>query len=124
MRKHLAFLLGSVAGVIAINGAQAAPISPTPDAGPQSYAELLAPIPDATAKLMADDAARALRPQPLLNLVRYHHHHHHHHHHHGFFPGFGVQFGPPAYAYGCHWELGRPYWNGRYWVRRRIRVCD
>lgn len=129
MKKNLAFLLGGVASVVAINsmainGAQAASMARAPDVGAQSYAELLEPIPNATALLTADDAARARQPKPLLNLVQYHHHHHHHHHH-GFFPGFGLQFGPPAYAYeDCHWVLGRPHWNGRYWVRRRIRVCD
>lgn len=125
MKKNFAFLLGSVASVMAINGAQAAPIYRAPDISAQSYAELLEPVQNATALLMADDAALAQRPKLLLNLVQYHHHHHHHHHHHGFFPGFGFQFGPPAYDYqDCHWELGRPYWNGRHWVRRRIRVCD
>lgn len=130
MRKNLAFLLGSVASVMAVSVVHAAPLSPVPNTGAQSYAELLEPVPNATAQLMADDMARAQQPKPLLNLVQYHHHHHHHyhyhhHHHHGFFSGFGFQFGPPAYTYdNCHWELGRPHWNGRYWVRRRIRVCD
>ncbi|MBI1202091.1 MAG: hypothetical protein GC182_06225 [Rhodopseudomonas sp.] len=124
MRTNLTFLMGSVASVIAsimaVNGAQAMPVPPAPDISVQSYAELLEPVPNATALLQADDAARAQQPKPLLNLVQYYHHHHH-----GFFPGFGFGFGPPAYAYGdCHWELGPAHWNGRYWVRRRIRVCD
>lgn len=97
MDKKIAGLLGAVAGIATIVSAQAA----TPSAAPAalSYADLLAPIPDAVEQLKAADAARA---QPQNEQVaqyyngyygygytgynsgygfRRHHHHHHHHHH-------------------------------------------
>jgi hypothetical protein len=62
MEKKTGGLLGAVAGLAAMGTAQAAihPAS-TPSEALQvsSYADLLAPIPHATALLRADDEARA-----------------------------------------------------------------
>lgn len=91
-------LIGAVAGLATIGVAHAA-IPPAPGASDalavSSYADLLAPVPDAVTQVKADDAARARRPTPEgeLQLAEYyeynngpspayHHHHHHHHHHH------------------------------------------
>jgi hypothetical protein len=109
MDKKIAGLLGAVAGLATISSAQAAPEpGPTPSEALQasSYADLLAPIPDAVAALEADNAARAQNlelaqyygyypysnyyaypPYPPPPYYRHHHHHHHnhytrHHHHH------------------------------------------
>ncbi|MFZ2006681.1 MAG: hypothetical protein WAV02_16465 [Stellaceae bacterium] len=116
MDKRTAGLLGAVASIAAIGPAQAAtPALPKPP----SYADLLAPIPNAVALLKADDHARAQNPAPL-KLAQYHdhHHHHHHHHHHNWWYGGGY-YGPP-----CHWTWGPPYWNGFRWVHPRVQVCD
>ncbi|MBS0245046.1 MAG: hypothetical protein JSR61_00385 [Proteobacteria bacterium] len=128
MKSYIAFLL-STAAILAVAGpVQAAPASLTVPAA-QSYADLLEPVQNAREVLMADDLAQANQPRPLLQLAQWHHHHHHHryyhHHHHGFFPGFGITVGPPAY-YGpdCYYQR-RVYinrWGER--VVRRVRVCD
>jgi hypothetical protein len=142
MMSSKGLLLCSTAMLLAFGAAgQAATPSPTdtaPALAVNSYADLLAPIPDATAMLEADNLARAQAapqaPQATFQLAYHHHHHHHyrryhHHHHHAHFPwgvipGFGAP--PPAYYYhrDCYWTWGDPYWNGYRWVRRHIRVCD
>lgn len=138
MNKRIAALLGGSAALMTMNasqGAVAAPANPPASPSPQSYAELLAPIPNALAQLQADDAARAQQPPTRLQLAQYyHHHHHHHHHHHGYYGGAAVlggviggllatqprYYGPPPT---CYWTLGRPYWNGYRWIRPRVQVC-
>lgn len=93
MDKKIAGLLGAVAAVTTLGGAQAA-TAPNPDPmRANTYAELLNQIPNALALLIADDAASAAKPEGL-QLARHHHHHHHryhrrrhhhhHHHHHSF----------------------------------------
>lgn len=115
MDKATAGLIGAVAGLAAAGSAQAASL---PALGVSeamhaaSYAELLAPVPNAAALLKADDAARAqaARIEPARAYYYfdygypyappryypptyyapyyppyYHHHHHHHYryyHHH------------------------------------------
>jgi len=112
MDKKIAALLGAVAGLATAGAAQAAtaPAGNGPEAPlASSYADLLAPIPNAIAALQADDAARTQQnptetaqyynypysypytysyPQYYnYNHPYYRHHyrryHHHHHHHHG-----------------------------------------
>jgi hypothetical protein len=124
VRHYATFLLGTVAALCVAGAAQAAPMQ-KPVTAAQSYAELLEPVDNASAVLTADDLAQAQQPRPLLQLVQYHHHHHHHHHHHGFFPGFGVRIGPPAY-YGPDCYIRRQVWYDRYGYRhiRNVRVCD
>ena len=104
MDKKIAGLLGAVAGLATIGAAQAAPV-PSPSATAESYADLLAPVPNAVAALKADDVVRGEQekkgsvelaqyyynygPYDYGRPYYYHHHHHHHHHHHR-----GVFFGP------------------------------
>jgi hypothetical protein len=95
MDKKIAGLLGAVAGLATMTAANAAvqdnaASSPLPAAA--SYAELLAPVDNATELLVADDAARVQQGEAHVQLAQYHHHHHHHtriiirrrhyHHHH------------------------------------------
>ena len=96
MDKKIAGLLGAVAGLATVSSAQAS-TGPAQNAteGPQasSYADLLAPIPNAVELLKADNAARAQNIElaqwnyyyPYYSYTpypyRYYHHHHHHHHH-------------------------------------------
>ncbi len=119
MDKKIAGLLGAVAGLATLSAAQAAP-APTVSNEPTqatSYADLLAPVANATELLKADDAMQAQQaaaqsaadlqvaqayypypnPPPPYAYSRYYHHHHHHHHryvrrphhhhHHGTFVG-------------------------------------
>jgi len=96
MDKKLAALLGAAAAVVTVGGAQAA-TQPNPNSsealGASSYADLLAPVPNAVQQLQADNAARARMPaEQGVKLAQDHHHHHntvvirrsrdHHHHHH------------------------------------------
>ncbi len=127
MKKTTALLLSGTAAVATFGaGGLGAAANPMPQpVEPQSYADLLEPIPNAVALLRADNARLAAQPS-RVQLVQFHHHHHHHHHHHGFLGGFGFAFPGPYYnaAPDCHWTWGRPYWNGYRWARRRVRVCD
>ena len=105
MDKKLAGLIGAVAGVAALGSAGAlssAQAAPNPGEALQagSYADLLAPIPNASATLKAADAAQAQEAKGGMQLAQYyyyygrpyyHHHHHHHHHHHG------IHFGPGGF---------------------------
>ncbi len=83
MDKTLAGLLGAV-GVLAVGAPAhaAAAIHPSLAETMQaaSYADLLKPIPNATALLQASDAQLAEAPQAEVMTVQYYHHHHHHHH--------------------------------------------
>ena len=93
MDKKIAGLLGAVAGLATVGGAQAA-VNPAPAPDPaeamqaSTYADLLAPIPNAEALLEADNAARAQRNIEMAQYYYnyppppYYYHHHHHHHHH------------------------------------------
>jgi hypothetical protein len=119
MDKKIAGLLGAVAAVTTMTGAQAATQSPA-DGSPvlraSSYADLLMPVPNATEALIADNELLAQAPAKRSAGVKvaedhhhhhhhvviikrhrrhYHHHHHHHHHHHSgayvAVPGVGVR---------------------------------
>ncbi len=108
MDKKIAGLVGAVAGLASMSGANAATQNaPNPAEALQasSYGDLLAPIPNAKELLIADDAARADQParvqlaqvtiqvghhhhhhhryhRRVIVIKRHHRHHHHHHHHH------------------------------------------
>lgn len=99
MDKKIAGLLAGVAGLATVSTAQAA-IQPAPDPAAAlrvtSYADLLAPIPDAVTLLAADNAARVQQPSDGVQLAQayyyppysypyYNYHHHHHHHHNNFY---------------------------------------
>ena len=91
MNKTTAGLLGAVAGLATMGAAHAATSAvPNPADALQasSYADLLAPVENATLLMRADDAARTRQTGTNADEVqlaqyyeRYHHHHHHHHHH-------------------------------------------
>ena len=98
MDKKIAGLLGAAAALTTMTGANAA--SPNPTLQATSYADLLNPVPNAVAQLIADDIARATRSrsgevdvaQIRVEVDHHHHHHHryrrrhrHHHHHHSNF---------------------------------------
>ena len=99
MDKKLAGLLGAVGALASLDAAHAAAITndPTTTLAARSYADLLNPIPNATAKLKAaDEADGTARVRVAENAHHHHHHHsyhrerkivvaphrHHHHHHH------------------------------------------
>jgi len=85
MHKTITGLLGAVA---TLGVAQAAPTADPSDAlKANSFAELLEPIPNATALLNTMDEKPATENNVQLAYHHHHHHHryfrrHHHHHHH------------------------------------------
>jgi len=112
MEKKVAGLLGAVAALGALNGAQAAP-APAPDPGPpdtlkvNSYADLLEPIPNALKVLAEIEAQAPVKPwEDNVKVAQFYHHHHHHHgyyhhhHHHGYGPRVIVV--PPRRYYRHH----------------------
>ena len=88
MDKKIAGLLGAVAGLASVSAANATtqtPANPTEALQASSYADLLAPIPNAKELLIADDTARSDQParvQLAQITVQVGHHHHHHHRYH------------------------------------------
>ena len=99
MDKKIAGLLGAAAALTTMTGANAASTAataPTEALQASSYVDLLAPVPNALAQLIADDTARASKSsgekmdmaQIQVEVGRHDHHHHHHrarrrrHHHH------------------------------------------
>jgi hypothetical protein len=97
MDKNIAALLGAAAALTSMTVANAAtPMTPAGTPQVSSYADLLAPVPNAMAELIADDTARANKSTPdgvevaqiVIGVGHHHHHHHHHryrrirHHHH------------------------------------------
>ena len=119
------------AGVIALGASLAfAPLAmadPIPVA--QSYADLLVPVPDAMARLHADDAimadAHVIPAQLSVGINLGHHHHHHHHHSARWFRNHGYSWngqawliGPPRYWHNHHsdWYRQRGWaWDGNVW---------
>jgi hypothetical protein len=96
MDKKIAGLLGAAAALTTMTGANAAAPATTLQA--TSYADLLNPVPNAVAQLIADDNARATKSRSgevdvaQIRVEVDHHHHHryhrrhkHHHHHHSNF---------------------------------------
>ena len=81
MNKRIAGLLGAAAALTTMSAAQAA-VPPGELAPPSSYAELLAPVANASAALKADDARLAENSAGEVQLAQYYHHHYHHHHYH------------------------------------------
>jgi hypothetical protein len=82
MDKKIAGLLGAAAALASLNGAQAAtPPDTTEVLKARSYADLLAPIPNALALLEAVDEA-ASDPEATFQVAQFYVEHHHHHHHH------------------------------------------
>ncbi len=74
-------LLGGVSAVALLGGAPvlvSEPANPAPPA--RSYAELLAPIPNAVERLQSENQLTD-NPQPASVPLAQHHHHHRHHRH-------------------------------------------
>jgi ABC-type nickel/cobalt efflux system permease component RcnA len=93
MDKKAASLVGAISALVTISAVEAARAQEVADVlSARSYAELLQPIPNAVALLMAADEVTAARDKaeagqtPNVQLAQDHHHHHHHHrrhrHHH------------------------------------------
>jgi hypothetical protein len=80
MEKKIAGLLGAMATLGALNGAEAAPApAPTDILRANSFADLLEPIPNAAALLQAVDESRpAPSADENVQLAQFYHHHHHH----------------------------------------------
>ena len=94
MDKKLIGLVGAVAALLP-TAASAAPTLAPQDLNAGSYADLLAPIPNAVEKLKASNALLQEENGAKIEMAQYYyrHHHHHHrflprfyrHHHHHFF---------------------------------------
>jgi hypothetical protein len=109
---------GMLAGAAAIAMTGSVVLAPAVMADPippaASYAELLEPVPDAMARIHADDAtaagdARVIPAQLQVGIGIGHHHHHHHHHsarwyrHHGYYWNGGAWLqGPPPRPHHHH----------------------
>jgi hypothetical protein len=104
MERKTANLLGALAGVAALGGAGGAQAAPTGHVSlaAASYADLLAPVPNALDALRAHNAQLAAQaPSPRPALVRVDDHHHHHHHHHDYYapPPPPEYYAPPPDYY-------------------------
>ena len=89
MDKKTAGLVGAISALVTISAVEAARAQEVTDVlNARSYAELLQPIPNAVALLMAADEVTAARNKaeagqnPNVQLAQDHHHHHHHHRRH------------------------------------------
>jgi hypothetical protein len=111
MEKKVAGLLGAVAALGTLNGAQAAPAPNPPDTlKVNSYADLLEPIPNALKVLQEIEAQAPVKPwEDNVKVAQYYHHHHHHHHgyyrhhhHHGYFGGRVIVVPPRRYYHHHH----------------------
>ncbi|MGX4771095.1 hypothetical protein ACWAUC_15015 [Bradyrhizobium guangdongense] len=110
MEKKIAGLLGAVAALSTLTGAQASP-APSDVLKASTYADLLQPIPNAARTLEALEQQAAAEPAEanvqVAQLYYHHHHHHHHHgywhhhHHHGYYRG-GVVVVPRRRFYHHH----------------------
>lgn len=93
MDKKIAGLLGAAAALVSMGSANATSPASATSLQATSYSDLLNPVPNAVAQLIADDTARAAgevkTAQVQVEIGHHHHHHHryrrrhrHHHHHH------------------------------------------
>ena len=114
MDKKIAGLAGAITSLASMHAADASPAqNVTEIVSPRSYAELLQPIPNATALLKAVDSADAARAEveakrnPNVRLAQYWdyypHHHHHHHHHNSYYQ-------PPYYHHHHHHHHHHSYY--------------
>lgn len=87
MDKKIAGLLGAAAALGTFGSAQATP-APDDVLKASSYAELLEPIPNASALLQAIDESAPPKADSNVQLAQFYYHHHHHHHHHAFYPRY------------------------------------
>jgi len=110
MERKIAGLLGAVATLGAVNAAQAAPMpaaAPADTFRANSFAELLQPIPNATATLKAiDESQPGPSTEGNVQLAQYYHHHHHHHHH-----GYWRRYWGPRYHHHHHHHHHHHYYR-------------
>ena len=114
---------GWLAGTAAIALGASLAFAPLAMADPipvaNSYADLLVPVPDAMARLHADDAIMAdahVIPAQLSVGINLGHHHHHHHHSARWYRNHGYTWN------GQVWLIGTPrYWHNHHsdWYRQR-----
>ena len=103
MQTRTAMLTGAAALALTGGAMLAPPAMAEPIPPAASYADLLEPVPDARARIHADDArdsgdARVIPAQLSIGIGIGHHHHHHHH---------------SARWYRRHGF----YWNGQVWIQ-------
>jgi hypothetical protein len=107
MKHPIATMVGAVTALTTAPAFAALPFAEAP-AVPvaATYAELLAPIPDAVERLRRADAEAAANPPPVVVAQANDHHHHHHHHHH---------------THDRAWYVANGYvWMGGAWVLRPV----
>jgi hypothetical protein len=105
MTHKTAMLTGAALMALAC-GATLAPAMAEPIPPAFSYADLLVPVPDALARIDADDQAASANavfiPAAQINVELGVPHHHHHHHHHR----------------SARWYRAHGYtWNGQVWIQ-------
>ncbi|MBR0774882.1 hypothetical protein JQ543_16150 [Bradyrhizobium diazoefficiens] len=122
MEKKIAGLLGAVAALGTVAGANGTPApAPSDVLTARSYADLLEPIPNALQTLQALDKEAAAKPTEANVQVAQFYHHHHHHHHHGYYHhhhhhGYGprVYVVPPRRYYRHHHHHHHHHHHGYY----------
>ena len=120
MDKKTVGLLGAVAGLATIGSAQAA-INPAPNP-PQalrasSYADLLAPIPNAAALLKADDAARtqaATEAAGGVRLTQYYYYSPYYYNPYYYNYPYSPYYYPPYYRRHFYYHHHHHHHNNRY----------
>jgi hypothetical protein len=123
MDKRTAGLVGAISALTPLTAAAAPPAKTLAEVlAPQSYAELLQPIPNASSLLKEAMVASDAQPEPRIERAQYYgdpyyyqnpynypnyyqprrryYHHHHHHHHHNNYGGWG--WGPQPYYHHHH----------------------
>jgi hypothetical protein len=130
MKVKTIWLSSAAAGALFIACAVPKPTFAAPIPPAHSYDDLLSPVPDAGARLAADDAAydAKARFQTVQYMRDDHHHHHHHHHSHQWYRNHGYYWDGstfelmPNYDHHHHsrrWYSSQGYyWNGWAWARR------
>lgn len=104
MDRKTATLLGAGAALAAGPALASAPATAPAVPIAASYAELLAPIPNAVERLQASDAEVEAQPQLIRAQYMAGPHHHHHHHHHN-----------------RRWYRSHGYiWSGGAWIIRPV----
>jgi hypothetical protein len=119
MDKKTAGLASVISALTPLAAAAAPPAQSLAEVlAPQSYSELLRPIPNASA-LMREASAITPETRPESNIKTaqyygnpYYYHHHHHHHHHSNYGGWGGWgWGQrPYYHHHHHHHHHNNYW--------------
>ncbi len=121
------WLTSAAAAAFLIGGAVAGQVAAHPIPAAATYADLLEPVPDAGARLAADDQLQMQTAH--LELAQYNVAHHHHHHSRRWYRANGYSWNGSAWVilqthhhhhhHSRHWYAANGYfWNGRAWVLR------